>query len=212
MFHYVRHVNKTKDPLGYNLSIEGDTFEKMLRYFAENGYHSVHAADLLHTSLPQNPIVLTFDDGYVDFYTTAWPLLQKYHLTASEAIISGRMDGKQYMTPAQVKEINQNGIEILSHTVHHADLAKDPNQQSEIEESKKFLENLLGKKIQGLVYPSGKYNAETIRMLKKAGYSLAFTTKPGFADLAGNLFELRRIRIDNRDSLNGLIKKLRAQP
>lgn len=198
MFHYVRDVDKTKDPLGYNLSITPENFEKVLQNLKQKGFHSIHAADILNPEIPDQSIIITFDDGYKDFYTTAWPLLKKYNFTASEAIISGRMDGNEYMTPQQVKEIDEAGIEILSHTVNHHDLQKDPDQNREIINSKKYLENLLQKPILGFVYPSGKYNAETLKLVKASGYKFAMTTEPGDADLNSDLFQLHRIRVDNR--------------
>ena len=206
MFHYVREVDKTKDLLGYNLSITPDSFEKILQDLTQKGYHTIHVADILNQEVPDRSIVITFDDGYEDFYTTAWPLLKKYNFTASQAIITGKMDGNQYMTPEQVKEIDKAGIEILSHTVNHRDLEKYSHQNEEIKESKKYLENLLQKPVIGFVYPSGKYNNETLRLLQENGYKFALTTKPGDADLNNNLFELHRIQVDNRVELDSLPK------
>ncbi len=210
MFHYVRTVDRKQDPLGYNLSIEPDSFEEILKYLQAEGYHTIHAADLLQKSVPEKSIILTFDDGYEDFYTTAWPLLQKYNFTATEAIITSKMDGKQYMTPEQVRKLDQEGIEFLSHTVHHLDLATSAaaTVATEVSASKSILEKLLGHPVIGLIYPSGRYNLNTIKTLQENNYKLAFTTKPGKADLTKNIFELPRIRIDNRVSLNFLIKQL----
>lgn len=208
MFHYVRHVDKSQDELGYNLSIEATTFEEILKYLSDNGYQTIHIEDITDGSAPNKAIILTFDDGYKDFYTTAFPLLQKYDYTASVGVISGKMDGNQYMTPENVKEINDAGIEILSHTVHHLELPSTANAETEITESKKDLEELIGKPVTGFVYPAGKYDDESIKLLKEAGYKVALTTKPGYADLGGDLFQLHRVRIDNRDGLNGFIKKL----
>lgn len=212
MFHYVRDVDQTKDLLGYNLSIAPADFEKILQYLSTNNYHTIHIEDIISGSVPPKSIILTFDDGYEDFYTTARPLLQKYGLTASEAIITGKMDGVQYMTPEQVLQIDHEGFEILSHTIHHTELNKDPNQKNEIFDSKTFLEKLLNKTIDTLVYPIGRYNNDTLKFTAAAGYKIGLTTKPGFADLSGDLLQLHRIRIDNRDGYSGFVKKINRSP
>lgn len=226
MFHYVRTVDKTKDPLGYDLSIEPTSFEHILKYLVEKHYNSVHAADLVaaHDALinnspnplPENPIVITFDDGYEDFYTTALPLLKKYGFTASTAIITHKHDGVQFMTQDQLKEIHAAGIEILSHTQNHVDLRIAPDAKAEIDQSKVELEKLLNTKIDGFVDPSGDYNLQTILLLKLAGYKIAFTTKPGFANIgsptADNMLQLHRLRIDNRDNLQTVERMLVPKP
>ena len=210
MLHYVRDVDKQKDLMGYNLSIAPDSFEKILQYLSKNGYHTIHLSDLENRKVPPKSIILSFDDGYEDFYTTALPLLNKYNFTASTAIITNMMDGTRYMSPAQIQEIDKAGIEILSHTVHHADLSTDPLQQKEITDSKNYLEKLLGKTITGFVYPAGKYNDQTLKFLKDAGYQFALTEHAGYADLTKDLLQLRRIRIDNRNGSAGFIQTLIA--
>jgi peptidoglycan/xylan/chitin deacetylase (PgdA/CDA1 family) len=213
MFHYIRKVDRQKDLLGYNLSLEPNSFDKLLNALVKKGYHTVHAEDLLtDQALPYNPIILSFDDGYADFYSTAWPNLKKHNFTASTAIITGFMQadtlGKTYMNADQIKTLDQNGVEIFSHTVTHADLSKDPRQQSEIENSKSALEKLLGHSIDVLVYPSGKHNSETLKLAAAAGYKMAFTTYPGLADFTLNDFEQPRLRVDNRHSVEEIIAKL----
>jgi len=208
MFHYVRSVNPAKDLLGYNLSINPASFEKILKYLSQQGYKTIHVEDLIKGPITGKSIILTFDDGYEDFYTTARPLLQKYGFTASEAIITGKMDGTTYMSPDQVKTIDSEGFEILSHTVNHPDLSIIKNQKPEINDSKTYLEKLLNKPIDTLVYPSGKYNDETLQLTKDAGYKIGLTTKPGYSNLAGDLLQLNRIRIDNRNGYLGFVKKI----
>lgn len=208
MFHYVRNVSKTKDPEGYDLSVTPSDFEKILQYLASNGYKTIHMADLEKTTPAPKSVILTFDDGYEDFYTTARPLLQKYGFTASEAIIAGKMDGLQFMSPIQITTIDQEGFEILAHTIKHVDLDQDPQQQKEIFGSKTILEKLLNKTVDTLVYPAGRYNNDTLKFTAAAGYTFGLTTKPGQADLNGDLLQLHRIRIDNRNGYSGFVKKL----
>lgn len=210
MLHYVREVDQGADPLGYNLSMTPAGFEKMLKYLTEHGYQTVHLEDVEKGNLPKKPIVITFDDGHEDFYTTAWPLLKKYNFTAAEAIISGKMVLPENMTPEQIKEIAAQGVEIMSHTVEHKELDKmsKASQLTELANSKKTLEDLLGKPVETIVYPAGKFNQKTLELAADAGYRYGLTTEPGLADFGNNLYKLHRIRIDNRKSLKVLGEEL----
>ena len=93
MYHYIRELPvNTPDQLGYGLSVSPKLFEDELGYLAGAGYQSVSMADVTShvtrgTPLPPKPIVLTFDDGYADFYTAALPLLDRYHFTATTYLV-----------------------------------------------------------------------------------------------------------------------------
>lgn len=208
MFHYVREVDRSKDPIGYNLSITPDKFEKLLEFLQKNKYHTIHVADLEKEPIPSKSIVLTFDDGYEDFYTTAIPLLKKYGFTASNAVIVNFIGRPDYMTAEQIKQINDDGFEILSHSMNHKDMSVTPTAEYEITQSKIDLEKLIGKTIIAFVYPSGKYNNKSQEYVKNAGYRFAFTTKPGDANLDKDPYTMDRIRVDNRVLLTTLAKEL----
>ena len=216
MLHYVRKVNQTEDKLGYNLSEDPQAFSELLDLIEKAGYQTISTSALLDQShpLPKKPIVLVFDDGYEDFYTNAWPELQKHNFTASVAVITSSTHqdttGKVYLTEKQVQELDQKGIEILSHTVTHPDLSKltVEQQTKELQDSQTTLEKILKHPITGLVYPSGKYNEDTIKIAQQLGYQIAFTTKPGLADSNHNPFEQPRIRVDNRENLKSLLPRL----
>ena len=208
MFHYVRTVDRSKDPLGYNLSVTPEYFEKILQYLSENKYHTIQVADLEKEPIPSKSIILTFDDGHEDFYTTAIPLLKKYGFTASNAVIYNFMGRPDFMTADEVKQISEDGFEILSHSMNHTDMTKTNNPEYEIMESKTDLEKLIGKAVIAFVYPSGRFNDQTQALVKKAGYRFAFTTQPGDANLDKDPYTLQRIRVDNRVLLATLAKEL----
>lgn len=211
MYHYVRIVDKVKDPLGYNLSINPADFEKQMKYLKDQGYTTIHMEDLLDKKVPKKAIVLSFDDGLEDFYTTALPILQKYGFTASNAVITGMIGQHEHMTNDQIRECIKAGIEITSHTVTHLDMSKLTKEQlhKQLAESKSYLEKTFGIKVDGFIYPSGRYNDLAVQTVKDEGYKIAATTQYGEADLAkDNILLLPRVRIDNRDSYNGFVKKL----
>lgn len=213
MYHYVRNVDKNADPLGWNLSINPGDFEKQLAWLKEQGYRGVHLADLMDGKVPEKGVVLTFDDGLEDFYTTALPLLKKYGFTASNAVITGMIGANEHMNTEQIKGSIKAGVEITSHTIGHLDLAKQSEAEvrRQVRESRDFLEKTFGIGVTGFVYPSGKYNDAVVRILAEEGYKIAVTVEYGEADLvSANLLLLSRVRIDNRDGFEGFVKKMEA--
>lgn len=211
MYHYVREVDKNTDLLGWNLSINPADFEKQLNYLKENGYKTIHLSDLISGNVAEKSIVLTFDDGLTDFYTTALPLLQKYGFTASNGIITEMVEAWEHMTEDQIKKCVDAGIEITSHSLNHPDMASlaETEAKRQLTESRDYLKNKFGVDVIGFVYPSGKYSDLVVKILGEEGYKIAITTEYGEADLANdNMLLLPRIRIDNRDSYSGFVKKL----
>ena len=95
-YHYIRINPSPRDRLGFSLSTPPAVFRAQMQYLADHGFHviSLHEAVVAvknHSGLPTRPIVLTFDDGYADFFTTAVPILQSHRFTATSFVISGRM-------------------------------------------------------------------------------------------------------------------------
>lgn len=223
MYHYIRDFDDPNDKIGTNLSVSPQKLEEQLKWLKENGYQSVSLSDLVNKSFDsfdstqdksaqdQNDkfVILTFDDGYKDAYTSAYPLLKKYEFTATFYIITDYVEknNPNYMSWDNIKELKKAGMDIGSHTLTHPDLEKsdDSRVDKEIRESKKNLESTIGDTISDFCYPSGKYDARTIEALKKYGYKTATTVKNGVADQNSNLFELPRIRITNETNLGKIL-------
>lgn len=206
MYHHIRTFTDTSDQIGFNLSVPPEKFESQLDYLQAQGYQTINFSDITSKNIPAKPVILTFDDGYENFYQNAYPALKKRGMTATLFAIV-RMQGGDYMTPDQLKEISANGIEVGSHTLSHPDLAQASSEKSlqEITESKADLEAIIGKKITSFCYPAGKYNANTITQLQSAGYTYAVTTKSGLASFK-NPFELNRYRMNNDTSIKAYLK------
>lgn len=197
MYHYVRIVDAKKDPLGYRLSITPAEFEAQLKLLQNQGYQGLTMSQVAEGRGGPKTVALTFDDGYEDFYTTAWPLLKQYGFTATTYIISGKIGG-DYMTWDQIRELNAAGIEIGAHTVNHIDLAKATPivQQHEILDSKTTIENNIGVKVGAFCYPSGKYTALTEQIVAADGLKTATTTNPGIVHRGDDPFALHRQRVN----------------
>jgi peptidoglycan/xylan/chitin deacetylase (PgdA/CDA1 family) len=156
----------------------------------------------------KKPIIITFDDGYDDAYTQAYPILKKHNMIGVFYIISGQIGQSERMTNNQIIELDKAGMVIGNHTKNHLDISTLSQTQldSQLLDSKNTLESLLGHKVLDFCYPAGKYNANNIIALKNDGYLSATTTKNGISDTSSNLYELPRIRIQNSTNLEKVLK------
>lgn len=187
-----------------SLTVHTDEFDQQMKYLVDNGYHTITPEEMMDafengTPLPSKPVILTFDDGYVDNYKNAYPILEKYGLKGTIFLISDFIGTyPNYMTWAQVDEMQQSGIiDFESHTLSHPELDKLPDDQvmHQLADSKKALEWRLNKPINFIAYPCGSYDEELLRMTKEAGYRAAFTVHYGLATPAENPYMLDRVPI-----------------
>jgi peptidoglycan/xylan/chitin deacetylase (PgdA/CDA1 family) len=210
MYHYVRVVTDPKDTIGIGLSVKPALFAQQMQYLADNGYTTLtmqEVYDILQgrKTLPAKPIALTFDDGYRDFYTDAWPILQQHNFKATNYVITDFIGWDAYMTWPMLQELSDGGkVEIGAHTRSHADLRTlgADKLQDEVLGSKSILETGLGKPVGAFCYPAGFYNASVIAAVKRANYLTATTELPGANQNIQNQFELPRIRVNGPDALS----------
>ena len=214
-YHYIRVNPDPRDRLGFNLSVTPSDFKAQMDWLQVNGYHAITLNDLRayfleQKPLPSRPIVLTFDDGYADFYTTAFPILQAHGFTAVSYVVPGFLDHPRYMTSAQVEEIDGAGIEIGAHTMTHADLTKAGPAQLvlEVEGSKNALEKLLGHPVLDFCYPSGKFNDAVIASLRQFGLQSATTELPGTDHTWDGRLTWKRVRANGGELLSEFIASL----
>ena len=99
-----------------SLAIEPEDFDWQMKYLVEHGYHTISPDELYDFlagtgRLPDRPVLITFDDGYVDNYTTAYPILKKYNLKATIFVVTGFLGKRKgYLTWDQMREMEKNGI------------------------------------------------------------------------------------------------------
>jgi peptidoglycan/xylan/chitin deacetylase (PgdA/CDA1 family) len=218
MYHYIRVNPNPYDRLGFNLSVTPADFAAQMDWLAHNGYHPITLSDLNaylngQHGLPSRPVILTFDDGYADFYTTALPILRAHDFSAVAYVVSGFLGRGGYMTAAQVLEADRAGIEIGAHTVDHADLAiQSPDGlRYQLTASKETLERLLGHPVLSLCYPSGRFNSAVTAAAQNAGYQNATTTRWGsFRSLAGR-YLWDRLRISGGERLDQFARDVVSQ-
>ena len=212
MYHYVSVPPPDADKYRLDLSVTPANFQAQLEYLAREGYHPVRLSDLgeflLNGSpLPTKPIAITFDDGYSDNYQNAFPILKRSKFPATFFIITQYADDRKtgYMTWDQLEEMAIEKMEIGAHSMTHPDLQGKPRafQVSEIAGSKLLIESRIGTPVRVFSYPAGKYDAQTIDVLRATGYLAAVTTEPqGTRQSVSAPFELQRIRVRGSFSVN----------
>jgi len=188
------------------LTITEDRLMEDLRYLADRGYHAVslEQAEKYMTgqdTINGKPVLLTFDDGYLNNYTKAFPILQDFSMTATFFIITGMVGQPNRLNRFQMKEMAAAGMSFGSHTVSHRPLGDLDGKQAiaELVKSKGDLEDMLGKKTEFVAYPCGSFKHETILAARDAGYKGGFTTQNGIARFYKDHLMISRIPVFRHD-------------
>ncbi|MBI5451894.1 polysaccharide deacetylase family protein [Candidatus Gottesmanbacteria bacterium] len=202
MYHYIEYVKDAGDLIRKKLDITPANFENQLKSLKEAGFTTYFVRDipgLFHTKsrLSSKDVILTFDDGYEDFYTDAFPILKKYQMKATLYVVNNFIGLKGYLNEGEVREIIDSGlVEIGAHTLDHVYLKRAPLSyaRKQIFESKKLLEDKFGIKVDTFAYPYGAFSKEVADLVKEASYTAAVSVIPGAYQSEENLFYLSRIR------------------
>jgi peptidoglycan/xylan/chitin deacetylase (PgdA/CDA1 family) len=198
------------------LMIPEQQFRQQMKYIKDNGYATITLNQLSkfmleNKPIPKKSVVITFDDGYVDNYLYAYPILKEFNFKATVFVIPKTIGkSKHYMTLTQLKELQANGIDIESHTLDHEKLTtlSYDKQLSTLKESKKTLENILGKNVNYIAYPYAKYNSDTIKAAMNSGYVMGFILGGKVARKNDGIYTLHRISVFPNDSIDSFISLL----
>jgi len=203
MYHYIRYRDPN-DPGDIGLSVSPENFRAQLADLKKKGYQTITFRHVREQRLPARPVILTFDDGYQNFYEAAWPELEKQNMTAVVYVIAN-FTKKEYLSDTEIVRLSNAGIEIGSHTLDHRllDILLPEEQQRQIQESRSQLERLIKKPIVSFAYPFGDYSLEAAREVQATGYSYAVTTANTLADFSSP-FTLGRYRAHDRPELEFL--------
>ena len=219
-YHHIAIPPPDADAVRVDLSLPPEAFRQQLQYLVEQGYTTITLSDLIHhlargAPLPPKPIILTFDDGYCDAYTRAFPLLQRYGLSGTFFLVTGFIDQEhpEYLSWAQVKEMHRAGMRFGSHTYTHPDLRDKPVEYLvwQILGSKEAIELRIREPLRFFSYPSGGYHQLTIDILRSAHFWGAVTMHQGIEHSSPDPFKLRRIRIRGDETLTSFAAKLEME-
>jgi len=217
MYHYLSEPPAYADAIRLNLSVTPTLFEEHLAYLQAEGYETISLETLYlamteQRSLPEKPIILSFDDGYRDAYEYAFPLLKKYDYTATFFVFTQPIDtyNIDFLTWEMITEMHEAGMEFGSHSYTHPDMRnRDVDFLIyQILGSKEAIEARIGKPVKFFCYPSGKYDQQVIDVLASANFWGAVTTRWGSHYSFANRFEMSRIRMNGGDTAVNLAAKL----
>lgn len=201
-------------------------FAAHLRYLREQGYTFLSIAGLAGSELPEKPIILTFDDGFLDFYTKALPLLLQYNATASLFIPTRYLDGTSLWLQAlgegrrplvsqdQLIEIANAGVDCGAHTHSHChlDTVSTARGQQEVNRSKEILEQILRRPVTSFAYPYGHYHMQARQWVMDAGFQAACAVRHAISHRDDDPFALARVTITDRTDVPRLAALLRDFP
>ena len=204
MYHNVGYSDKPR----LN-SVTPENFAKQMAYLHKHGYQVIPFSELVKSIWEKKPlarksVVITFDDGYEDNYTNAFPILKQYHFPAIIFLVTDVVSKPGFLTWEQIKEMEKADITFGSHTRLHTYLPSldKAEQRNQIRGSKEILEQQLGHPIEYFAYPSGGFNDSIQALLKETGYKAACTTNRGYHRLNDDPYIIKRIRFGNNDNLD----------
>jgi peptidoglycan/xylan/chitin deacetylase (PgdA/CDA1 family) len=224
MYH---HVGPQRPGTYPGLTVSPRRFERQVRWLASRGYAGISPTDWLRwrregKSLPEKPVLLTFDDAYSDIADYALPVLRQHRFGASVFVVTSQVGGTntwdeargsgphRVMTADQIRYWAAQGIEFGAHGRTHADLTKLTGAElaEEVAGSANDLASILRSRVSSFAYPYGSQN-QTVRDCVRSVFDLAFSTAEGLNSLQTDPLSLRRTMIGNGDTPMDLECRLR---
>jgi len=223
LYHAIVRPGEVADP---SVAVSQSRFDEHLLGLEEAGYSCISLNHLVaylegRQSVPSRCYVLTFDDGFLNTYRLAWPVLVRRKCPATVFLVVdliGRVSewtrpersGPQLMLGAdQILRMQAAGIDFASHGCTHSRLTDlGPAALShELAESRKRLSELLGRNVTTLAYPYGGQNVQVREAARRAGYTAAVSVMAGWNHPGPDPMAMRRIIVSGRDSPNAVLAK-----
>lgn len=225
MYHSVSEDLQTVAHPYFQTTTTPNTFRRHMAFLQENGYTVLPLKDavgrLQHSQHFNGKLaVLTFDDGFKDFYTEAFPVLHDYGYPSTVFLATAFVDdqrlrfrGRSCLSWEEIRQLHCHGVAFGAHTVNHPELvALGPDElRAELELSRRMIESELGEDVESFAYPFAFPEDDTqfITLLREqlqaAGYHYGVTTKIGISDGDEDPLFLKRIPVGEHDDL-GLLK------
>ncbi len=214
MYHYISAPPPDADVYRLDLSVTPGQFAAHIAWLAQNGFTSISLDDLVGAltegrPLPPRPVVITFDDGYLDAYTNAFPVLRQYGMTGTFFVVTEWLDTRQpgYLTWDLARQMAAAGMSIQTHTRSHKYLDDGCDYDClvyQILGSVQTIEAEIGIRPRFFCYPGGRYDASVLPVLNQIGIVGAVTTEAGTLHVSDRPLELKRARIRGTTTVDDL--------
>jgi peptidoglycan/xylan/chitin deacetylase (PgdA/CDA1 family) len=213
MYHRIDVLRPTLPAMTRGLTVAPADFAAQMRWLHRHGFHAISALQAFAAleqgaPLPPKPVMITFDDGYRDVLRYAAPVLEELGMPATSFVITDRVsDGDpSFLTWAELRRLEADGVAIGSHTVHHVALTdlSDGSARWELRRSASTLARHLGHPVQWFSYPMGRADGHVAELARRAGYVLAVTTSPGSTQDAREPLLLHRDEVLDTTGVAGL--------
>lgn len=208
-----------------NMAVTKEELKEQLTYLKSQGYETITFEQLYDylkkgTEIPQKPIIISFDDGYLSTYLSAFEVLKNIGFKGEIGVVTGVnvMDrepglktGSLHFNWKQALIMQKSGVlDMQSHTVSHSNLATlDPKAlTNELSKSKNSLEKRLSKESTTIIYPYGAYNEQVITEAKNLGYKLGVTIEEGINFDGENLMKIKRLCVKHGQTGEDIVKKI----
>jgi peptidoglycan/xylan/chitin deacetylase (PgdA/CDA1 family) len=223
-------VTSRPDPRFREWAVSPELFAAHMSHLAEQGYRTLTVRELVERAFEQRrpleprTVVITFDDGFADFYSAAWPELRKHGLAATIFITTGYVGrasawlasmgegDRPMLTWSQIEEISSAGIECGAHGHHHLQLDTVPAARAEadVRRSKELLDETAGP-VTSFAYPHGYYTRRVQRLVADAGFSAACGVKDALSTSDDDRFALARVVVRGGTGVDRLARVLRGE-
>ena len=203
----------------HEMNVDPENFVEQMQWLRD--YTDIISLDDAARGLPG--VAITFDDGYVDNLTNVAPVLQRMNLPATVFVVAGRLGGNldhdvgrkhaRLLNEDELRALRDAGLEIGGHSMTHRRLSSldSATKRDEIEQCKYALESILGESIRAFAYPFGTtrdFDAESVGIVAEVGFAYAVSNQYGPNLATTNRHELRRINIDDSDTIGTFAAKV----
>ena len=202
LYHHISDSN-----YGSRYYVTPGVFRTQMEKLRDWGYSTITVSDLVEVliyggELPAQPILITFDDGNIDIYNYAFPIMHELGMVGNFYIIANSILSRGYVNSEQMREMIDDGWEIGSHSMSHADLTVDYSKiRFEVLQSRQLLQEALGEPINTFAYPYGKTDSFVSTQVSDYGYRAGMGLGRSWEHTLGTLFYLSRIEVQSDYSL-----------
>lgn len=204
MYHHIQSASVAAEKKQISLTTDIKYFHNQMQYLKDKGYQTLRMTNLIDffdngVTIPKKSVLLTFDDGYDDFYQNVFPILKEFGFQATIFVPTGLMDNPGYLSWRELQEIVSSSLVfVANHTWSHKNVGSNKEVVKMEITTGDFQLSEKGLNLSKVfAYPYGAASKYGEEVLKDLEYKLAFTTKPGTTLCKKLRLELPRVRIGN---------------